>query len=576
MTMRPYTDHCGGMNHLVDAQIGRAFPIIHKVSQHLDAIEYVASVYESGRSRDIVLRTNTTKEWVEWQYKGDTKWTVLYRFSDLLGGNVADLIRAERELAAELDALRTKLEQDVENVSPMVAEVRATHGAVLAAKNEALAAQSSVGANVVAAERAASTAVTAGAQAQVALEDVREQTTVVADAINTVVRQVTQAVTHADRAQAAAQAAQAAQVVIQDLVPEVREHVDFTRRSIVEVAELRNQTFNSEELAGQFRNEARAALDALLAIAPDLTGRIEQTKIVIDRMTAAAAVAETALSELDSLRDEVATNTQTVVEARTFVEDVLPTIVAARTSIETSLTLAREAITEGGALIAEAGRLEQELAVQTAAVQQAADLAAASASAASVSEAAANTAMQSSQTAEATATAQAQAAEQSAAQAAASQQAAAESASSSSSDAVLVANERALAEAAATASAESNTAAANSAIAAAASATTALNAQATAVDARNFAEEFADNAGDSATLAAAAASTATNAAVLAQSLTDRAESAATEASKLITNTFRLSNLLAELTGNAEAQATAQSNLGLGHTDLLNFYIAAKS
>lgn len=575
MTMRPYTDHRGGMNHLVDAQIGRAFPIIHKVSQHLDAIEYVASVYASGRSRDIVLRTNTTKEWVEWQYKGDTKWTVLYRFSDLLGGDVADVIRAERELAAELNALRTKLEQDVADISPMVTEVRATHGAVLAAKNEALAAQSAVGANVVAAERAASTAVTAGAQAQAALEDVREQTTVVADAINTVVRQVTQAVTQADRAQAAAQAAQAAQVVIQDLVPEVREHVAFTRRSIVEVAELRNQAFNSEELAGQFRNEARAALDALLAIAPDLTGRIEQTEAVIDRMTAAATVAEAALAELDSLRDEVATNTQTVAEARTFVEDVLPAITAARTSIETSLTLAREAITEGGALIAEAGRLEQELAVQTAAVQQAADLAAASASAAAASETAATIATQNSQTAEASAVSQAQAAEQSAIQAAASQQAAADSASSASSDAALATNERALAEAAAVASAESSTAATNSAAAAAASATTALNAQATAVDARDFAEEFADNAGDSATLAAAASTTATNAALLAQSYAERAEGAATDATAVITDTFRLSNLFGEISVDPLKQELAQSNLGLGSVDFVNAYAQSK-
>ena len=506
MTMRPYTDHRGGLNHLVDAQIGRAFPIIHKVSQHLDAIEYVASVYESGRSRDIVLRTNITKEWVEWQYKGDTKWTVLYRFSDLLGGNVADVIQAERELAAELDALRTKLEQDVEDISPMVAEVRATHGVVLAAKNEALAAQSTVGAYVVTAERAATTAVTAGAQAQAALECVREQATVVTDAANTVVRQVTHAETHADRAQAAAQAAQAAQVVIQDLVPEVREHADFTRRSVVEVAELRNQTSNSEELAGQFRNEARAALDTLLSIAPDLTGRIEATEEGITRVEALATTAETALDQLDALRDEVAQNAADVATNHQYVQDTLPVITAARTATEAAKASAESAAqqattkAENARLSAEAAAASQNQGASVLSVVQAArDAAVASEAGAAVSASAAT--------------------------------------------------------------------AAN---------TSALNALAAAVDAKNAAKEFADIVGDSVTLASAAATTATNAAVLAQISANRAEGAATEASGLVTNTFRLSNLLSELAGNAEAQATAQSNLGLGRTDLLDFYNVAKS
>ena len=111
MTMRPFTDNRGGLNHIVDAQIGRAFPVVHKVYQHLDAIEYIAQVFESGRSRDIVIRTNHTKEWIEWQYKGEAKWTILFKFSDLLGADIANVVAAEQAIAAELVALREHIDQ---------------------------------------------------------------------------------------------------------------------------------------------------------------------------------------------------------------------------------------------------------------------------------------------------------------------------------------------------------------------------------------------------------------------------------------------------------------------------------
>ena len=109
MTMRPFTDNRGGLNHLVDAQIGRAFPVVHKVYQHLDAIEYVAQVYEAGRARDIVIRTNHTKEWIEWQYKGEAQWTVLFKFSDLLGADIADVVAAEQAIANQLELLKIQI-----------------------------------------------------------------------------------------------------------------------------------------------------------------------------------------------------------------------------------------------------------------------------------------------------------------------------------------------------------------------------------------------------------------------------------------------------------------------------------
>ena len=149
MTMRPFTDNRGGLNHLVDAQIGRAFPVVHKVYQHLDAIEYVAQVYEAGRARDIVIRTNHTKEWIEWQYKGEAKWTILFKFSDLLGADIADVVAAEQAIAAELAQLRQQLAADVETVTEArTAAAEARLGAEAArdaaSESQAAAAQSVV------------------------------------------------------------------------------------------------------------------------------------------------------------------------------------------------------------------------------------------------------------------------------------------------------------------------------------------------------------------------------------------------------------------------------------------------
>ena len=163
MTMRPFTDNRGGLNHLVDAQIGRAFPVVHKVYQHLDAIEYIAQVYEAGRARDIVIRTNHTKEWIEWQYKGEAKWTILFKFSDLLGADIADVVAAERALAAELEQLRLRLNNDAEvAVAARDAAIAARTGAE-AAQAASVTARDAAQASRVA---AAQSALTAGQHAQ--------------------------------------------------------------------------------------------------------------------------------------------------------------------------------------------------------------------------------------------------------------------------------------------------------------------------------------------------------------------------------------------------------------------------
>lgn len=137
MTMRPFTDNRGGLNHLVDAQIGRAFPVVHKVYEHLDAIEYIAQVYEAGRARDIVIRTNHTKEWIEWQYKGDAKWTILFKFGDLLGADIADVVATEQAIAAELVQLRQQLATDAKNVIAARDAANAAHSGAEAARTAA-------------------------------------------------------------------------------------------------------------------------------------------------------------------------------------------------------------------------------------------------------------------------------------------------------------------------------------------------------------------------------------------------------------------------------------------------------
>ena len=112
MSMRPISDVRSGLNTLVDTQIGNAFPVVRKVYEHIDEIEYVAAVYATGRSRDISLRLSHTRELVEWQYTGDPEWTVLFKFSDLLGGDMVDVIEAQRLLGIQLAALQTTLTAD--------------------------------------------------------------------------------------------------------------------------------------------------------------------------------------------------------------------------------------------------------------------------------------------------------------------------------------------------------------------------------------------------------------------------------------------------------------------------------
>lgn len=189
MTMRPFTDTRAGLNHIVDAQIGRAFPVVHKVYEHLDVIEYIAQVFKSGRSRDIVLRTNHTKEWIEWQYKGEDTWTILFKFSDLLGAGIADVVAVEQAIAAELVALRVHIDQARSDTLDASNRAQAAELGAVDAKNAAEAAQASAHASAQsAADHQTATEVAAaigaqhlaGIEAQVVVAEALKQETVAA------------------------------------------------------------------------------------------------------------------------------------------------------------------------------------------------------------------------------------------------------------------------------------------------------------------------------------------------------------------------------------------------------------
>ena len=227
MTMRPFTDTRGSLNNMTDAQIGRAFPVVRKVYENLEEIVYLAKVFQSGRSRDIELRTNLTNERVEWRYAGADSWTVLFEFKNLLGAGLADLIAAEQAITAELMQLRTDLEAGIAQMNTLHGETRTAATQVAADKVVVAGARTAVEqaaavaaghvATIAAAESAVSgyaadvTAAAGAVQANAdtvadSLTTIQGHATTVAQSAQTAVQSAataTQAVTNAQAAQAA-------------------------------------------------------------------------------------------------------------------------------------------------------------------------------------------------------------------------------------------------------------------------------------------------------------------------------------------------------------------------------------
>lgn len=313
MTMRPFTDMRAGLNHIVDAQIGRAFPVVHKVYEHLDAIEYIAQVYESGRSRDIVLRTNHTKEWIEWQYKGEDTWTILFKFSDLLGADIANVVAAEQAIAAELVALRVHIDQARSDTLDASNRAQAAELEAVNAKNAAEVAQASAHASAQSAadhQTATEVAATTGAQHLVDIE-----------------AQVVAAEAFKQETVAAHQAGLAAKASAEEAAVNAATFAENADVSAAESATSANEaeaSANAAELSAQnaAAHKAEAENQAVAAEASALAS------------AASATVSSEKLGELILLHDAVVTASTTATEAAETVTTHLAQVTALHSATE--------------------------------------------------------------------------------------------------------------------------------------------------------------------------------------------------------------------------------------------------
>ena len=313
MTMRPFTDVRGGLNHIVDAQIGRAFPVVHKVYQHLDAIEYIAQVYESGRSRDIVLRTNHTKEWIEWQYKGEDTWTILFKFSDLLGADIADVVAAEQAIAAELVALRVYIDQTRSDTLAASNRAQAAELGAVVAKNAAEAAQASADTS---AQEALASAVAASQSAQ-GIHDVKDATEVIAATVETYRDAAAQS------AQQAADSANNADSVKDFVVSTRAEAEGFATTATTAATEAKAAQQAAESSAAAALTSENLASASALASA------------------ASATVSSEKLGELVPLHDAAVTASTTATEAAETVTSHLAQVTALHNATESFAQVAQ-------------------------------------------------------------------------------------------------------------------------------------------------------------------------------------------------------------------------------------------
>ena len=385
MTMRPFTDNRGGLNHLVDAQIGRAFPVVHKVYQHLDAIEYVAQVYEAGRARDIVLRTNHTKEWIEWQYKGEAKWTILFKFSDLLGADIADVVAAEQAIAAELAQLRQQLAANVETVTEArTAAAEARLGAEAArdaaSESQAAAAQSVVTATQLTQNLGDATA--AAEASAVAAQADREA----AQAAQAVVAN------SAQEANTAAVAANAARDSAQGFAAETSAAKDATSLLQAAAEQSALAAAQSQTAAGDFADAASASATAAALSESTAASHLADLTNAVATTEAAAAASAQHLSAIESqvvaaglLKEQTETASQAAVDAQAAAEVAAN---AAEQSATAAANSSAQALTRANAAGASATLAEQSS--QTAQAFKAAAEASAGAAADSAADSAAS------------------------------------------------------------------------------------------------------------------------------------------------------------------------------------------
>ena len=366
MTMRPFTDVRGGLNHIVDAQIGRAFPVVHKVYQHLDAIEYIAQVYEAGRSRDIVLRTNHTKEWIEWQYKGEATWTILFKFSDLLGADIADVVAAEQALAAELEALREHIIQLHGVAEDARDQAQAAELGSVDAKNAAEAAQASAS---ISAQKASASAIAAAQSAQ-DTHDVKAATEVI---VATVANHHDAAALSAQQAADSADSANSAKDTAVSARAEAQSFASAASTSFTEAKAAQQAAESSAQAARQSETVALGAAEGA-ATSASAANASAQTAAAYQVAAEAAATAgaqhladvEAQVVSVETLKQETVDAQQASLAAKAGAEEAA---VNATTFAENAGVSAAESATSANE--AEASANSAELSAQSAAAHKA-------------------------------------------------------------------------------------------------------------------------------------------------------------------------------------------------------------
>lgn len=103
MPIRPVINKHAQSASMVDTYLGTAYPIVKRVYDYLDDIAIVSQVFQEGRAKDIELQMNKVAQTVEWRYKGEDNWRLLFDFVDVIGGVSRTFTTDEKEKLADIE-----------------------------------------------------------------------------------------------------------------------------------------------------------------------------------------------------------------------------------------------------------------------------------------------------------------------------------------------------------------------------------------------------------------------------------------------------------------------------------------
>lgn len=103
MPIRPVINKHAQSASMVDTYLGTAYPIVKRVYDYLDDIAIVSQVFQEGRAKDIELQMNKVAQTVEWRYKGEENWRLLFDFVDVIGGVSRTFTTDEKEKLADIE-----------------------------------------------------------------------------------------------------------------------------------------------------------------------------------------------------------------------------------------------------------------------------------------------------------------------------------------------------------------------------------------------------------------------------------------------------------------------------------------